>query len=245
MHIKKIEASLGARVFSRDSRSLRLTSIGQELLRYANTILRVHSQAIHALTGPVQSGKVSLGIPDDYASSYLPLILRAFTQKYPAVEITIYCEPSSLLIPKIESGFLDVAIITQDNSQRGVKLTSEPLVWTGLITEDLSFDEPLCVAMYEFGSEARRKILAALDTLPCGYRIIYNSPYVTGQIAAAKSGIAVAVLTKCSVPDELNILHYSYLPDLPSLDVSVIWSKHCTESLNTGLLVDEIIELFH
>jgi len=244
MHIKNIEETLGVLVFNREARKLSITPAGQELLLYADTILRVHAQAVHALTGPVRYGRVSLGIPDDYASCYLPLILKAFTQQYPVVEITLFCEPSSVLIPKIESGILDVAVVTQDHPQRGIRLTSEPLVWTGLFAGNLSEHEPLPVAMYEFGSEARKKITAVLDTLPGGYRIMYNSPYVAGQIAAAESGTAIAVLTRCSVPAHLNIIRHSTLPELPLLDIAVIRSESQPENLNAGSLVDTIVALF-
>ncbi|HDS6412610.1 TPA: substrate-binding domain-containing protein [Klebsiella oxytoca] len=74
------------------------------------------------------NGKISLGIPDDYAVRYLPDVLKAFGEKYPAIEISLFCEPSLTLIPKIESGMLDVAIVTRDKPGRGEFLFSEQLV---------------------------------------------------------------------------------------------------------------------
>lgn len=41
--------------------------------------------------------------------------------------------------------------------------------------------------MYEFGSEARKKITGVLDQLKGGYKIIYSSAYIAGQIAVFKS----------------------------------------------------------
>ncbi|HAX5003878.1 TPA: hypothetical protein JZF40_002902 [Escherichia coli] len=54
----------------------------------------------------------------------------------------------------------------------------------------------MSVAVYEYGSEARKKVITALEQLPCSYRIAYSSPYVAGLTAAVESGMAVAVLTR-------------------------------------------------
>ncbi|MDZ4269445.1 MAG: hypothetical protein U1D00_27835, partial [Mycobacterium sp.] len=42
--------------------------------------------------------------------------------------------------------------------------------------------------------------LAALATRRRTYRIVYHSSSLAGQLAAVESGLAVAVLTRCSVP---------------------------------------------
>ncbi|WP_434668521.1 LysR family transcriptional regulator [Klebsiella sp. B345] len=240
MHIKKIEETLGRKVFNREVRRLTLTPAGQELLLHAQRLLGVYSEAMQSLTGSNVQGKISLGIPDDYAVRYLPQVLKAFGEKYPAIEISLFCEPSLTLIPKIESGMLDVAIVTRDISGRGELLFSEQLVWTGIKSTVIKEDHPLPVAVYEYGSEARKKVLAALEQLPSGYRIAYSSPYVAGQIAVVESGMAVAVLTRCSVPEHLHIIHSEKLPALPSLEVVVISRENAASATLNPLLVNEI-----
>jgi len=244
MHIKNIEEILATAVFNRESKHIQLTPAGYELVRYAEGILKLHAQAIQHVCGSEQNGKVSLGIPDDYATYYLPSILQSFTQRYPKVEISLLCEPSSLLLPKIDNGELDVAIITRDSTQRGVFLTSEPLVWAGLLSALPQDSAPLPVAMYEFGSEARKKVTQRLNTLPGGYRVMYNSPYIAGQIAVAESGLALSVLTRCCAPAHLVMPQNTLLPELPVLDIAVVSSELQQENLISHLLVDEIINIF-
>ncbi|MFZ4834511.1 LysR family transcriptional regulator [Rouxiella sp. Mn2063] len=244
MHIKNIEEVLGTTVFNRETKSIQLTPAGHELMKYADSILKIHAQAIHHVSGNEQRGKISLGIPDDYASYYLPSILRSFTQRYPQVEISLLCEPSSQLLPKIDSGELDVAIITRDSPSRGIFLTSEPLVWAGTMAAIRLEHAPLPVAMYEFGSEARKKITHILDALPGGYRVMYNSPYIAGQIAVAESGLAVSVLTRCCAPAHLIMSPHNALPDLPVLDIAVVSSERQKENIIATLLIEEIITTF-
>lgn len=241
MHIKKIEDLLERKVFFREVRRLTLTPAGKDLLSYSDQILRTHSLALSALKQKAPHGHVSLGIPDDYAARYLSPLLRTFSQKYPGIELSLLCEPSSSLIPKIDAGELDVAIVSQDRPDRGVWLASIPLVWVGnLANTQGDLPEPLPVAMYELGSEARKNLLKALEKMPGGYRIVYNSPYIAGQIAAAESGMAMAVLTKCCVPEKLNISNHQGLPDLPVHQLAVVRSKITETNEIISLLVDEI-----
>lgn len=243
MHIKNIEDMLGRRVFNRDIRRLTLTPAGKELLHHAQKILSAYSDAMQSLIGSDVKGTLSLGLPDDYAKQYLPSLLRSFSEKYPLIEISLICEPSLSLIPKIEASELDVAVVTRDKPDRGHFLFSEPLVWVGSETCNLLDKSPLPVAMYEYGSEARKKVLQALNALKKGYRVVYNSPYVAGQIAAVESGMAVAVLTQCSVPEHLFVLRSPQLPVMPSLDVVVLASQLSANKSLAALLVQEIISV--
>ena len=77
------------------------------------------------------SGRLSLGVPDDYAVPYLTPVLRSFASRHAAVEILLVCEQSTALIPKVGRGELDLAVVTRDRPQRGELLFREPLVWVG------------------------------------------------------------------------------------------------------------------
>lgn len=241
MHIKNIETVLQRPVFLREGRRLSLTPVGQELLGYAQTILGTHAAALQALVGSTVAGKISLGIPDDYAPEYLPQVLSLFTEKYPAIELSLICEPSSALMPKIEANELDLAIISRDAPQQGTFLFNEPLLWLGSEAYPVWQKRPLPIAMYEFGSQARKNIIQSLGCLEGGYRIVYSSPYIAGQLAAVKSGMAIAVVTQCSVPPGFMVLNKHQLPALPTLSVAVIESPQSVSAPLVQLLKEDII----
>ena len=241
MHIKHIETVLQRQVFLREGRSLLMTPIGHELLGYAQTILTTHAAALQALVGSAVAGKISLGIPDDYAPEYLPQVLSLFTEKYPAIELSLICEPSSALIPKIEANELDLAIISRDHDGQGTFLFKEPLLWLGAEAYPVWQKRPLPIAMYEFGSQARKNIIHSLSTLEGEYRIVYSSPYIAGQLAAVKSGMAIAVVTQCSVPPGFLVLNKHHLPELPMLSVAVIESPQGVNAPLVQLLKEDII----
>ena len=224
--IQKLEAAVGRPVLSRGPRHLELTPAGLELLSYARRLLALHGEALEALHGPLLSGQLRLGVPDDYAQRYLTPVLRRFASRHAGVEISLFCEQSTALIPRVQRGELDLALVSRDRPGRGTLLFAEPLVWVGAAAHEAWRREPLPIAVYEAGSLARRDALAALATQKRAYRIVYNSSSLAGQLAAVESGLAVAVLTRCSVPPGLTILGEKQgLPPLPALDVALLRSQ--------------------
>ena len=87
MQIKKLERVLGRAILLRGPRHLKVTPAGLELLAYARRMLELQSETQNALFGPQLAGRVRLGVPDDYASSYLTPVLRSFASRHQGVEI--------------------------------------------------------------------------------------------------------------------------------------------------------------
>jgi DNA-binding transcriptional LysR family regulator len=229
MQLKKLEAALGRAVLLRGPRHLQMTPAGVELLAYARRMLDLQSETQTALFGPQLAGRVRLGVPDDYASRYLTPVLRSFASRHLGVEIELTCEQSTALIPRVARGELDLALVSRDRPQRGRFLFAEPLVWVGDTQFEAWRKDPLPIAVYEAGSLARIATLSALAAVRRAYRIVYHSSSLAGQLAAVESGLAVAVLTRCSVPAGLQILQNLpvefALPPLGAMDVAIVRSK--------------------
>jgi DNA-binding transcriptional LysR family regulator len=119
MQLKKLEDAVGASVLARGPRHLALTPAGSELLSHARRLLALHDDTLAALHGPTVSGRLTLGVPDDYAVPYITPVLRSFASRHAAVEILLVCEQSTALVPKVGRGELDLAVDTRDRPQRG------------------------------------------------------------------------------------------------------------------------------
>jgi len=228
MQIKKLENALGRAVLLRSPRHMALTPLGSELF------------------GPELAGRVRLGVPDDYASSYLTPVLRSFSSRYQGVEIELTCEQSTSLIPKISLGELDLALVSRDKPQRGRFLFQEPLVWVGAPQYEAWRRNPLPLAVYEEGSMARLATLSSLSAQRRAYRIVYHSASLVGQLAAVESGLAVAVCTRCSVPSGLQILQNLpaefELPALGPMFVAVLRSKASQRSPAVDALYQQMVK---
>lgn len=247
MQIKKLETALGRAVLLRGPHHMDITPVGAELLTYARHVLALQSEVQTVLFGPQLAGRVRLGVPDDYASSYLTPVLRSFASRHQGVEIELICEQSTALIPRVVRGELDLALVSRDKPQRGRLLFQEPLVWVGAPQFEVWRRQPLPIAVYEEGSMARIATLAALAAKRRAYRIVYHSASLAGQLAAVESGLAVAVLTHCSVLPGLQILQNLpsefELPALSAMRVSVLRSKASLRLPAVDAMYEQIVKI--
>lgn len=243
MQIKKLDEAVGRPVLLRGPRHLEVTPVGSELLGYARRLLALHGEALEALHGPVLSGHVRLGVPDDYAATYLTPVLRSYASRHAGVEIELDCEQSTALIPKVQRGEIDIALVSRDKPTRGTLLFHEPLVWVGAAAFEAWRRDPLPLAVYEQASQARRSTIAALTAQRRAYRMVYNSSSLAGQLAAVESGLAVAVLTRCSVPPHLPILGERHgLPPLSTMEVAVYRSQASRHLKAVDALFDQMVQ---
>ena len=242
MQLKKLETAVGLPLIRRGPRRLELTSHGETLLGYARRILALHAEAENELHGEQLSGRVRLGVPDDYAEKYLTPVLKRFAPQHSGVEIELVCEQSTSLIPRVARGELDIALVSRDHARRGTLLFHEPMVWVGTTQFELWRRNPIPIAVYEAESLARRSAIHSLAQQGRRYKVVYNSSSLAGQLAAVESGLAVAALTQCSAPGHLRILgNEEGLGPLEPMEVAVYRSRDsrgskATDSLH-GLLI--------
>ena len=105
-------------------------------------------------------------------------------------------------------------------------LFHEPMVWVSSAQFDVWARDPLPIAVYESASLARRGAIQALAQQGRRYKVVYHSSSLAGQIAAVESGLAVAALTHCSVPPQLQVLGTEHgLGPLAPMEVAVYRSR--------------------
>ncbi|MEO4047374.1 LysR family transcriptional regulator [Pseudomonas sp. CAU 1711] len=243
MQLKKLEAALNCQLLIRGPRQHQLTPQGKLLLGYAQRMLDLHAQTQAAFHGQEMTGQIRLGVPDDYAASYLTPVLKRFAQSHSSVEIELLCEQSTSLIPRVEKGDLDLALVSRDHPRQGTLLFYEPLVWVGSAQFQAWRRDPLPIAVYESTSLAKRNAINSLAMQGRRYKVVYNSSSLAGQIAAVDSGLAIAVLTQCSAPAHLEVLGAEHgLGPLEPMEVAVYRSRASQASAAVDRLYDLLIE---
>ena len=111
--IMKLEDELGARLFDRLGRSVRLTELGKTFLPRARAVLR----ELEAARGDVVEGKdfiggsINVGVIPTVAPYFLPPRLTAFSRKFSQVRLTIVEEITPVLLDRLRAGTIDVAIL--------------------------------------------------------------------------------------------------------------------------------------
>ena len=223
MQMQRLEQELGRPLLTRLPRAVLPTAAGEDLLIYARRLLKLSDEARASVSRPDETGTVRLGVPDDYAAFLLPPVLTRFADDYPRVNVELICEPSRLLVPAIESGRLDLAIVTRLPEQPFEVLRREPFVWVAAANHVAWLQDPLPVALFAQRCAARLNVIEALSAVGRAYRNTYSSESLLALCAAVQAGLAVAGLPYSSVPPTLTIVGEAEgLPALQPLDMSLI-----------------------
>ncbi len=167
MQMKRLEERVGRPIFARDGRASKLTDEGERLLDYARRIVKLNMEAMASLSNAELTGRVRLGVPDDYADRYLPEIMARFSRTHPNVELTVVCDPSTDLMDRIDTGDLDLAIVTDcDAMSRETEIIRrEQLLWVGSARHSAHLEDPLPLALGRQTCNWRHEAIAALQAI--------------------------------------------------------------------------------
>jgi len=128
--IARLEKSIGARLFERESRTVSLTSAGRVLLDHAR---RVFIALEHAVTATRQasdpnSGTLRIGASITACRYIVPEALREFRESFPAYSLRIMPGDGPLVTQALLDGSLDLGILVrQQQKQARSKLAHHEL----------------------------------------------------------------------------------------------------------------------
>lgn len=202
MQLKRLEESLGQRLFDRLPRGVALTERGEQLLPYARQTVELLEAAAVALRERPLSGPVRVGIPEDYGDTVLPRLLAAFAARHPAVEVTVRVDYSAPQLAALERDEIDLAV-TFDWSRegRGEVLGIDPTVWVSSLAHRQELRQPVPVAVYFSSTWCREFALSSLQRQGIDYRPAYHCDTSGGLRIAVRTGLAIAPLSRSTVPE--------------------------------------------
>ena len=110
--IQRLESEVGAALFERDNRSVRLTGAGRTFLDYARDALRDWDAIRHRLMARagVLRGEVGLYCSVTASYSFLFDILARVRQRHPQIEIKLHTGDPEDAISRVQAGLEDMAI---------------------------------------------------------------------------------------------------------------------------------------
>ena len=238
MQMKRLEERLGRPVFERDGRLSKLSEDGEKLLDYARRIVRLNLECLATFGDVDLTGRVRLGVPDDYADRYLPEILARFSRSNPRVEVTVVCEPTPMLSERVHAGDLDLAIITHVEAKGHVSeiVRVEQLLWITSTRHCVHEETPLPLALGRPTCNWRQSATEAMERIDRPFRVLYSSWNSNAVGAAVLAGLAVSVLPESAVRQGMRVLGSSDgFPPLPSCNIGLMRNRHEPTALAEAL----------
>jgi LysR family hydrogen peroxide-inducible transcriptional activator len=210
--IMKLEDELGARLFDRLGRSVRLTDLGKTFLPRARAVLR----ELEAARGDVVEGKafiggsISVGVIPTVAPYFLPPRLTAFSRKFPQVRLTIVEEITPVLLDRLRAGTIDVAILALPI--RGHEFDAFPLLTERLFAvlpkkhklasrpsltlKDLRAEPFL---LLRDGHCFRDTAVAACDRARLHPQIVFESGQFSSLLSMVGAGMGVSIVPEMAI----------------------------------------------
>lgn len=224
MQMKRLEEQLGCCLMKRSNKGVKLTAAGKTLLSYSEQLLQLNHSTLSALTTNKFSGKMSFGIPTDYAQDFLNYFMPLLTQELPNLDASIHCDRSRNLRNQLIAGDLDIAIVAGEaQSSNELLLWSERLIWSAPTHIKLEQHPVLPVAVHQDNCIVRDLCLESLTQAAIEYRQVFTSPVLDNVANAVHSGFAVSLLPESLIDENRSRkLSEDILPSNLTLNMNMI-----------------------
>ena len=225
-HVADLEASLGAKLFDRLPRGVRLTDAGTLLLGYARRIAATEQEAEQAfaeLKG-LTRGRLLLGASQTIGVYLLPRLLGHFHAHHPEVRIELEIANSDVICQRLEEGTLEIgfaegldphaalrAEVFQTDELVVIAAPSHPAAGQPLGARALC---GLPLIFREAGSGTRAVVEAALAKKGLTARPVLSLGSTEAVKEAVAAGLGVAVVSSLAVegaPERFAVLRLTDL----------------------------------
>lgn len=239
--IAKLEKEVGARLFARTSRSVRLTLAGEAFLPAARQSLEAAERAAaeaSAAVGEVR-GTLALGAISTIASVDVPNLLRDFHGRYPQVRIRMMAGRSEELVRQVRDGALDLAFlgVTPAFEAKGVRAVTLVEDRHVVVTAP---DHPLATAGdgaplelrrladevfvdFAAGSHARAQTEETFAAAGLHRDVAFEASHWEFLAALVRNGMGIAMLPSAFV-SQLSGLTVLPVRDGPRREERLIWT---------------------
>ncbi|HBP31125.1 MAG: LysR substrate-binding domain-containing protein [Advenella sp.] len=224
-HLRRLEAQLGVELMQRTTRSMTLTADGKKLLVYARAILALGRDALVEVGRHKASGRIRLGIAEDFAQSTLLNRLSSFLLLHPLLDIAVTVGIPGTLLGQLQDGALDIVLGSHCESARSGRLMwQEPLVWAcgPHIQLPLTGSKAVPLAFFPEPCPYRQVALAELARVGMASKIAMVCSSFESMRCAVRSGFAIAPMTQSQMTADLVIADDALgLPPLPTVRFSL------------------------
>ncbi|MDQ3202020.1 MAG: LysR family transcriptional regulator [Pseudomonadota bacterium] len=222
LHVRRLEALAGGRLLERDNQTVTLTPLGRRFALQTAELLQLHDRLLAGFTAPVASGRIRLGISEEYAAAVLGCTLPHLTSDFPGIELEVETGNSGRLSVRLERGQLDMALLVEPvdvaaPDTRCVKTfgVTEP-VWVAAHDYTLDPSKPVPLALHSKGCPYRAVAIDNLSRLGRRWRTVIISAGVTALDAAIEAGLAIGIVDRARVGEGMRVLTLADgFPELP------------------------------
>ncbi|MGH1576366.1 LysR substrate-binding domain-containing protein [Planktotalea sp.] len=257
VQIKEMEQTLGAPLFERGARQVRLTRVGEDLITRARAILGEVDQLIDiARASNGQSlARLRLGIIPTIAPYLLPSLIGALKQQSPALDLHVRETLTPKLLHELADGKIDAAILALPVSEPSLfeaPLFSEDFV---LVRPAQQANEPvpdgeallkMRLLLLEEGHCFRDQALAFCNVNTALPRDGLDGSSLTTLVQMVSAGIGVTLIPEMAIPVETpaaEVCVSAFPTPAPTRQIGMVWRKSNPLAAHFTQIADIVREL--
>lgn len=240
--ILQLEATVGHKLLIRGRSGINLTHHGELLANYANRVLQLNEEALFDLRQESTTNRVTLGISPDIALTELAPALRKVQSIHSDLELKIMVASPDQLEHLLKAGRLDLVVAAPDFIT-GVPTArwQVPMEWAASKYLDIIDSTPIPLVLFEGPCLWQDRVLTSLRHAGLEYRIAVKSASLGALVAAAESGLGLAVISPSVLcHSRLFRVQNLGLPDPPYLQFGLYQAP--VLSKNAQAMLDVILE---
>ncbi len=239
VQIRDLEESLGAELFERAARQVRLSAFGEEFLLRVREILRSVDELGDLARAHRKQlvGRLRIGVIPTVAPYLLPGMISALTRENADLDIHVRETVTPKLLQELAEGRLDTAIVALPISEPS--MTETPLFEENFVLvrpkEDAAKPVPdrdmlreMRLLLLEEGHCFREQALSFCDMGAVRPREILDGSSLSTLVQMVGAGIGVTLIPEIAMPVETRSADVSiarFADPQPSRTIGMIWRK--------------------
>jgi LysR family transcriptional regulator, hydrogen peroxide-inducible genes activator len=239
IQIKEMEHVLGAPLFERGPKHVRLTSFGESVADRIGGILR-GIEDLGEMADAVRGGfvgRLRMGVIPTIAPYLLPRIIGTLIEAYPKTDVQIRESMTSRLLEELGEGRIDCALVALPVSETNfeeVPLCAEPML---LVRHQSARHEPMPTVdslrdmrllLLEEGHCFRDQALSFCKLLPSNRWDGLDGSSLSTLVQMVAAGIGVTLIPEIAVPVETrstDVVVHAFPEPQPMRTLGLIWRK--------------------
>ena len=235
MQMKRLEQEGGRALFAKEGRNRVLTDDGKLLASYARRIVTLHDEALGQLKSVGEYPPLRIGCPDDYVEQLMPELLRRIRRDQPALRVSVTCATSVALRGRLDSGELDLAIVTRSpDGDEGYLLAQDRGTWMAAPGSSLPLQSVLPLVLYGEDCKFHTTAVDGLEKQGRAYQVLCTTTNACVIQSMVRSDQAISAVARLTVPADLEAVDHSDLPSLPAIDIVLLPAPQNHDLLTPG-----------
>jgi LysR family hydrogen peroxide-inducible transcriptional activator len=257
--IKELESLLGVQLVERDTRVVRITPIGEEVVARARGLLADVQDLVSTAKSAAEplAGRVGLGAIPTVAPFLLPGLLPALRRRYPALQLYLREDLTERLLERLRSWQLDMALIAlpYDTGELAVRELFKDEFWFVAREDDPHAQDkavavkqldPGQILLLEEGHCLRDHAIAACGNRRANAESRIEATSLNTLVQMVEGSLGVTLLPelaiKAGVLKGTRLVARPFAPHVPSRRIALVARPGSARRRDFELLADFIVE---